>query len=120
MASMRVVMILVLFLTFGLALPVAAQPLRGTDSITGLLGGGPFAEQFCESLLRRLCPRPIEGGGPGGVNTALGVGALQNNTTGNFNTAIGADALQINTTGDDNSDRSDEAVAGHPLGTWVA
>jgi hypothetical protein len=99
MASIRVFMTLVLALTFGLALPVAAQPLRGTDLVTGLFGGGPFVEQLCESLLRRLCPRPIVGGEEGESNTALGAGALGSNTTGSENTAVGGDALGSNTTG---------------------
>jgi Chaperone of endosialidase len=101
MASMCVVMTLVLALTLGLALPVAAQQ---PDLVTGLFGGSPFAEQFCESLLRSLCHRRIVGGEePGGTNTALGDGAPQNNTTGSDNTAIGADALQSNTTGSNNT-----------------
>jgi hypothetical protein len=91
MASMRVVVTLVLVLTLGLTLPVAAQQ---PDLVTGLFGGGPFAEQFCEGLLRSLCPRRIVGGEElGGANTALGDGAPESNTTGDGNTATGSDAL---------------------------
>jgi hypothetical protein len=104
MGSIRVFMTLVLALTLGLALPVAAQPLSGPDLVSGLFGGGPFAEQFCESLLRSLCPRRIVGGEePAGGNTALGSGALGSNTTGSDNTAVGADALQSNTEGSENT-----------------
>jgi hypothetical protein len=100
MASFRVILTLVLILTLGLALPVAAPPLRGTDLVTGLFGSGPFAEQFCESLLRSLCPRRIVGGEElGGANMALGDGALESNTTGSGNTAAGVAALTNNTTG---------------------
>jgi Chaperone of endosialidase len=111
MASIRVFMTLVLALTFGLALPVAAQPLRGTDLVTGLFGGGPFVEQLCESLLRRLCPRPIVGGEEGESNTALGAGALGANTTGFDNTALGVGALSENTTGANNT------AVGHNAGS---
>jgi trimeric autotransporter adhesin len=37
------------------------------------------------------------------LNTSLGTGALQNNTTGSFNTATGASALFSNTTGNANT-----------------
>ncbi len=43
------------------------------------------------------------GGSADGTNTAIGAGALANNTTGSFNTAAGAGALFSNTSGSNNS-----------------
>jgi Chaperone of endosialidase len=105
MASIRVIVMLVLALTLGLALPVAAQPLTSADLATGVFGGGPFVEQLCESLIRRLLPRACftDVEGVAGNNTALGGGALGSNTTGSENTAVGFDALQSNTTGNSNT-----------------
>jgi hypothetical protein len=105
MASIRVIVMLVLALTLGLALPVAAQPLTSADLATGVFGGGPFVEQLCESLIRRLLPRACftDVEGVAGNNTALGGGALGSNTTGSDNTAVGADALQSNTEGSENT-----------------
>jgi hypothetical protein len=136
MASIRVIVTLVLALTLGLALPVAALPLGGTDLLTGVFGGSPFVEQLCESLLRSLCSRRIVGGeerelagantalGDGALesnttgidNTAVGVDALESNTTGSSNTAVGVDALQINTTGDDNTALGSAALSDNTTG----
>jgi hypothetical protein len=137
MASIRVIVTLVLALTLGLALPVAALPLSGTDLLTGVFGGSPFVEQLCESLLRSLCSRRIVGGeerelagantalGDGALesnttgidNTAVGVDALESNTTGSSNTAVGVDALQINTTGDDNTALGSAALSDNTTGS---
>ena len=43
------------------------------------------------------------GGGPGTLDTAVGAGALQSNTTGTNNVAIGSNALKLNTAGISNT-----------------
>jgi hypothetical protein len=52
-----------------------------------------------------------------GLNTALGDGALSNNTTGNLNTATGFFALQNNTTGDRNTATGAVALGNNTTGT---
>jgi hypothetical protein len=51
-------------------------------------------------------------------NTALGIGALGNNTTGLFNTANGTSALQNNTTGSRNTATGDNALSGNTTGSY--
>jgi len=52
----------------------------------------------------------------GGSNTAIGVQALQSNTTGNSNTASGTVALRSNTTGSQNTATGDTALANNTTG----
>jgi hypothetical protein len=51
-----------------------------------------------------------------GLNVALGVGALQFNTSGEINTALGAYALQTNTTGSYNTASGDLALGTNTAG----
>jgi Chaperone of endosialidase len=108
MASIRVIVTLVLALTLGLALPVAAQPLTSADLATGVFGGGPFVE-LCESFIGRLLPGVC-------FNTAVGFNALRSNTTGSDNTAVGAQALQSNTTGGANTATGFDALFSNTAG----
>jgi hypothetical protein len=50
-------------------------------------------------------------------NTAMGIGALQSNTTGVSNTASGTSALQNNTTGNSNTANGDVALSGNTTGS---
>jgi hypothetical protein len=51
-------------------------------------------------------------------NTALGSGALENNTSGSFNTAAGSEALQNNTTGAYNTATGGGALPMNTTGTY--
>jgi hypothetical protein len=57
-----------------------------------------------------------KGGGDIASNTALGVSALNANTTGSFNSAVGDSALFNNTTGSSNSTVGYEALANNTTG----
>jgi hypothetical protein len=50
------------------------------------------------------------------ANTAVGTGALANNTTGSGNTAFGFDPLELNTTGENNTAIGAFAMAGNTTG----
>jgi hypothetical protein len=52
----------------------------------------------------------------GSLNTALGLGALANNTTGGANTAVGNNALTSNTTGSQNTASGWNALVGNTIG----
>jgi trimeric autotransporter adhesin len=52
----------------------------------------------------------------GGDNTAVGVAALETNSTGNFNTASGAFALFSNTTGNNNTANGFQALFSNDVG----
>ena len=53
----------------------------------------------------------------GGTNTAVGASALQNNTAGGANTATGYGALSANTTGSDNTASGNLALSANTTGT---
>src|SRR5438876_351469 len=63
-----------------------------------------------QQLTRAQCPQSCD---DSLSNTALGSGALVNNTTGISDTAVGFEALFSNTTGDDNTVNRDQTLVGN-------
>ena len=59
------------------------------------------------------CPTDCDATG----NTAIGIGALQNNTTGVQNTAVGADSLFRNSAGFDNTANGNNALTSNTTGS---
>ena len=59
-----------------------------------------------------------KGGGAVATNTAIGVSALQSNTTGGNNTANGMNALRANTTGSYNTANGEAALYSNTTGKW--
>ncbi len=96
MTSIRVWLTLVLILTLGLALPVAAQDTNtavGEDALRNNKGGNFNTAVGVTALFHNDV---------GDGNTATGFAALSGNTDGNNNTAIGRRAGLNVTTGTDN------------------
>jgi hypothetical protein len=79
-------------LVVALASAGTAAAQAGSDTCVGL-----------EATIGGTCTPLINTTGGNNLNTALGFGALNSNTTGFHNTASGAGALANNTTGVDNT-----------------
>ena len=93
---------LILFTTI---LFVGAAPLFGQGTPPGGRGptAAPLANIITNSTTTAVGVNALQNNTTGVGNTASGRGALRNNTTGAWNTASGESALQSNTTGIDNT-----------------
>ncbi len=107
---------LILFTTI---LFVGAAPLFGQGTPPGGRGptAAPLANIITNSTTTAVGVNALQNNTSGSNITAVGVNALQNNTTGSSNTAIGYGALLENTTGSSNTASGIDALRNNTTGS---
>jgi len=97
----------------GTSSPAAKLGVNGDASISGLTVGKGAGAIFTNTAVGVSA---LQSNTTGSGNTAIGISALVSNTTGGANTANGASALQSNTTGGANTANGAGALYGNTTG----
>jgi hypothetical protein len=118
-------------LTLGFALPVTAEPDKGsfntatgkdalksntTGSFNTAVGADALESNTTGNQSTAVGVQALQSNTIGGANTAVGVRALKSNIMGVFNTATGRDALFSNTSGNENTAVGEDSLTSNTTG----